>query len=146
MNNLDRTDWQIIDALRTNGRASNAEIARQLGVTEGTIRSRIGKLTDAGILRIVGQVNPEFLVEHLVVMIGINVQVSQSLEKTAQAIAKLPHVNFVAITSGRYDILAQVLVDSNKGIINFLTQSLAKIPTISKTETFVLLKTHNCWV
>ncbi len=143
---LDKIDWQIINALREDGRESNAQIARRLNVTEGTIRSRIKKLGDAGILRIVGQVNPEFLVQHQVVMVGINVQVNRSLEKTAQAIARLPNVNFAAITSGRYDIIAQVLVDSNKGIINFLTESLARIPSVSRTETFMLLKTHNCWV
>ncbi|MFA5863056.1 MAG: Lrp/AsnC family transcriptional regulator [Phycisphaerae bacterium] len=142
---LDQLDWQIIDALRESGRASNAQIARRLRVTEGTIRIRIKKLTDAGILRITGQVNPEFLVGHQVVMIGINVKESKSLEKTAQAIGQLEHVNFAAITSGRYDIIAQVIVDSNKGIINFLTHSLAKIATVSRTETFVLLKTYNCW-
>jgi Lrp/AsnC family transcriptional regulator, regulator for asnA, asnC and gidA len=143
---LDKLDWKIIEALRSDGRGSNAEIARHLRVTEGTIRSRIHKLTDAGILRITGQVNPEFLVGHQVVMVGINVNASKSLEKTAQAIARLPNVNFAAITSGRYDILAQVIVDSNKGIINFLSRSLARIPSVSRTETFVLLKTHNCWV
>ncbi len=143
---LDELDWKIVESLRKNGRDSNAEIARRLRVTEGTIRVRIKKLTDAGILRITGQVNPEFLVGHQVVMVGINVKESKSLEKTAHSIARLPNVNFAAITSGRYDILAQVIVESNKGIINFLTESLAKISTVSRTETFVLLKTYNCWV
>jgi len=143
---LDELDRQIIDALRANGRETNVDIARRLRVTEGTVRARIKKLTDAGVLRISGRVNPEFLVGHQVVLVGINVKESKSLEKTAQAIAKLPHVNYAAITSGRYDILAQVIVDSNKGIINFLTRSLAKIAAVNRTETFVLLKTHNCWV
>ncbi len=143
---LDQLDWKIIDALRKDGRGSNAQIARQLAVTEGTIRSRIKKLSDAGILRVTGQVNPEFLLGYQVVMVGINVRESKSLEKTAQEISRLPHVNFAAITSGRYDILAQVIVDSNKGIINFLTHSLAKISTVSRTETFMMLKTYNSWV
>jgi Lrp/AsnC family transcriptional regulator for asnA, asnC and gidA len=143
---LDELDWKIVESLRKKGRDSNAEIARRLRVTEGTIRVRIKKLTDAGILRITGQVNPEFLVGHQAVMVGINVKDSKFLEKTAQSIARLPNVNYAAITSGRYDILAQVIVESNKGIINFLTDSLAKISTVSRTETFVLLKTYNCWV
>jgi Lrp/AsnC family transcriptional regulator for asnA, asnC and gidA len=143
---LDELDWKIVESLRKKGRDSNAEIARRLRVTEGTIRIRIKKLTDAGILRITGQVNPEFLLGHQAVMVGINVKESKSLEKTAQSIARLPNVSYAAITSGRYDILAQVVVESNKGIINFLTESLAKISTVSRTETFVLLKTYNCWV
>jgi Lrp/AsnC family transcriptional regulator for asnA, asnC and gidA len=143
---LDEHDWQIIEELKKDGRMSNSEIARKYNVTEGAIRSRMKKMTDAGILRVTGQVNPEFLVDYQLVIVGINVKESKSLEKTAQAIAKLPMVNYVAITSGRYDILAQVIVNSNKGIITFLTEHLAKIPSVSKTETFMLLKTHNCWV
>jgi Lrp/AsnC family transcriptional regulator for asnA, asnC and gidA len=143
---LDEHDWQIIDELKKDGRMSNSEIARKFNVTEGAIRSRMKKMTDAGILRITGQVNPEFLIDCQIVIIGINVKESRSLEKTAQAIAKLPRVSYAAITSGRYDIIAQVIVDSNKGIITFLTEHLAKIPAVSKTETFMLLKTHNCWV
>jgi len=143
---LDELDWKIIESLRASGRESNAQIARKFRVTEGTIRSRIKKLSSEGILRITGQVNPEFLVGHQVVLVGINVRVSRSLEKTAQRIAGLPEVSYAAITSGRYDIMAQVIVDSNRGIIHFLTRSLARIPTVSRTETFMLLKTHNCWV
>jgi Lrp/AsnC family transcriptional regulator for asnA, asnC and gidA len=143
---IDELDWKIIEALKENGRASNAEIARHLAVTEGTVRSRIKRLTDTGIMRVTGQVNPEFLTEYQTVLIGINVKESKSLEKTVQAIAKLPHVSFAAITSGRYDIMAQVVVKSKDGIIDFLSNSLARISAVNRTETFLLLKTHGCWI
>ncbi len=142
----DELDWKIIDSLRSNGRISNAEIARKLKIAEGTVRQRIKKLTDAGILRVVGQVNPEYLEDHQLVLVGINVKESQSLEKTLRQIAKLPQVKSAAIVSGRYDVIAEVLVDSNKGIINFLAKHLARIPAVGKTETFVTLKTSNMWV
>ncbi len=144
--NPDELDSKIIEILGTNGRTSNAEIARKLSVTEGTVRSRIKKLTDSGIFRVIGQVNPEILHNHQLVMIGINVKESKSLEETLHRVSQLPQVNFASITSGRYDIIAQVLVDSNKGIINFLTDSLANIESVSSTETFVLLKSVNYWV
>jgi Lrp/AsnC family transcriptional regulator for asnA, asnC and gidA len=143
---IDDLDRKIIEALKNNGRASNAEIARHLDVTEGTVRSRIKRLTDTGILRVTGQVDPEVLTNCQVVLIGINVKESRSLEKTVQAIAKLPSVTFAAITSGRYDIIAQVVVHSRDGIIDFLSNSLARIPAVNRTETFLLLKTHGCWI
>ncbi len=142
----DRLDWQIIELLRKDGRTSNSEIARQLNIAEGTVRMRVKRLCKAGVFRISGQINPEFLIDHQLITIGIKVKESKSLEKTLYKIAKLEHVSFAAITSGRYDIIAQVLVDSNKGLINFLTQSLAKIQEISSTETFVMLKTVNSWI
>ncbi len=142
----DNLDWQIIELLRKDGRTSNSEIARQLDIAEGTVRMRIKRLCKAGVLRVAGQINPEILTDHQLITIGIKVKESKSLEKTLYKIAKLQQVNFAAITSGRYDIIAQVLVDSNKGLINFLTKSLAKIQEISSTETFVMLKTINSWI
>ncbi len=142
----DKLDWQIIELLRKDGRMSNSEIARQLKIAEGTVRTRVKRLCKAGVFRVVGQINPEFLTDHQLITIGIKVKESKALEKTLHKIAKLQQVNFAAITSGRYDIIAQVLVDSNKGLINFLTQSLAKIQEISSTETFVMLKTINSWI
>ncbi|NLX06632.1 MAG: Lrp/AsnC family transcriptional regulator [Phycisphaerae bacterium] len=142
----DRLDWRIIRLLQDNGRTPNATIAEQLKVAEGTVRGRIRKLLEAGILRIAGMVNPDVLTGHQLVVVAMNVKESKQLEKTARAVAKLPQVKEVAITSGRYDIMAKVLVDSNKGIIHFLTDSLAKIEGIAGTETFVMLKTYNAWI
>ncbi len=91
-------------------------------------------------------VNPEFLEGHQVVLIGIKVSESRKLEHTAQQVANLPEIKSVAITSGRYDIMAQVIVDSNRGIIHFLSDSLSQIDGIVSTETFLYLKTYDCWV
>jgi len=146
MTTPDALDWRIIRLLQADGRTPNATIAEKLSVAEGTVRARIKKLIGAGILRIGGEINPEYLAGHQLVLIAITVAKSRRLEQTAREVAKLPEVTSVAITSGRYDIMAQVLVDSNKGIINFLSQSLAKIDGIVRTESFVFLKTINCWL
>lgn len=146
MTQPDQLDWQIIRTLQRDGRSANAGIAKKFNVAEGTVRSRIRKLIEAGILKIAGLINPEFLADHQLVLIGINVSQTKKLERTAQALAKLPQVQTVAITSGRYDLIAQVLVDSNKGTIDFLTSTLARIDGIVSTETFLLLKTYNCWI
>jgi len=146
MSKPDQLDWRIIRILSRDGRATNAAVAKKLKVAEGTVRSRIKKLIQAGILKIAGLINPEFLAGHQLVMIAINVRESKMLERTARAVARLPQVKSVAITSGRYDLMAQVIVDSNRGIINFLSNSLAKINGIVRTETFVYLKTFNCWM
>ena len=142
----DRLDWQIVRLLQANGRTPNATMAEQLKVAEGTVRGRIRRLIEAGILRIAGLVNPDVLTGHQLVVVGINVKESKQLERTARAVAKLSQVKEVAITSGRYDIMAKVLVDSNKGIIHCLTDSLAKIEGTAGTETFVMLKTYNTWI
>jgi len=143
---VDELDRGIIAALRGDGRATNSAIAERLGVVEGTVRLRIKKLLDAGLLRVCGLVNPEIMPEHQLCVIGLKVDESQQLEARARAVSRLPEVQSVSIASGRYDLLVEVLVASNHGLIRFLSDSLAQVPGITSTETFLLLKTFDKWV
>jgi len=68
------------------------------------------------------------------------------LDKKAQEISELENVLSVSIVSGQYDLLIEVLVESNRGLVGFLTEKLSKIEGISKTETFVILKSYQKWV
>jgi Lrp/AsnC family transcriptional regulator for asnA, asnC and gidA len=143
---LDEVDRGIVEALRADGRANNSAIAAQLGVAEGTVRQRVRKLTESGVVKISALLNPEVISEHQLCMIGMKVAESRKLEATAQAVAQLPEVRSVAIVTGRYDLLVEVLVDSNHGLIRFLSESLADIAGIESSETFLLLKTYDKWI
>ena len=143
---LNQLDWEIIGELQKNGREPNSTIAKKLNVTEGTIRQRVKKLLEAGVLRVSGQLNPEFLEGHQLILMGINIKESKRLEKTFHDLSALEEVHSVAITSGRYDLFIQVIVSNNLGVVNFLTKSMSTIDGISQTETFVLLKTKNYWL
>lgn len=142
----DKLDWQIIDLLQKDGRATNAGIAEKLDVAEGTVRTRLKRLIETGTLKVSGLVNPEFLEHYQLMLIGMNVKESRQLESTAEAVSRLPQVRSVAITSGRYDLVVEVIVESNHGIIKFLSESLSTVTGITTTETFVCLKTYNYWI
>jgi len=143
---LDEVDRGIIAALRADGRAGNSAVAKQLGVTEGTVRQRIKKLLEAGLLRVTALVNPEIMPDHQLCLLGIKVDESKQLEARARAVSERPEVRSVAIVTGRYDLLVEVLVPSNHGLIQFLADSLALVPGIESSETFLLLKTYDKWV
>lgn len=143
---LDEIDRGIVAALRADGRTNNSVIAAQLGIAEGTVRQRMRKLTEAGVVRISALVNPEIISEHQLCMVGLKLSESKRLESAATEISQLPEVRSVAIVTGRYDMLAEVLVDSNHGLIRFLSESLAKVVGIESTETFLLLKTYDKWI
>jgi len=143
---LDEIDRGIVAALRADGRTNNSVIAARLGIAEGTVRQRMRKLTEAGVVRISALVNPEIISEHQLCMIGLKLSESKRLESAATEISELPEVRSVAIVTGRYDLLCEVLVDSNHGLIRFLSESLAKVVGIESTETFLLLKTYDKWI
>jgi len=141
----DKVDWQIIELL-SEQYETNTTIAKELGVSEGMIRQRIKKLQDAGIIKIRALRNPEVLENQQLAILTANVSESKMLDKKANDILQLKDVLSVSILSGQYDLLIEVLVNSNKGLIRFLTEQLSKIGGISKTETFLTLKSYNKWV
>lgn len=141
----DDTDWKIINLLRNEYMPNNA-IARELGVSEGMIRRRIQRMKDAGIMRIKALINPDVLENQQLAVLAVNVVESKMLASKAQQLSQLPGVLSVSIVSGRYDLIAELLVDSNHGLVKFLTETLSQVDGISKTESFLLLKSCNKFV
>ena len=141
----DKVDWQIIELL-SEQHETNTTIAKKLNVSEGMIRQRIKKLQDAGIIKVRALRNTEVLENQQLAILTANVSESKLLDKKAKEILQLKNVLSVSILSGQYDLLIEILVDSNKGLIKFLTEQLSKIDGISKTETFLTLKSYNKWV
>lgn len=141
----DSADWEIINILSEKFE-TNTVIAKKLGVSEGMVRQRIKKLQDAGIVKVRALRNPEMLENQQLAIVNINVAESKLLDQKAREILKLENVLCVSILSGQFDLLVEVLVDSNKGLIKFLAEKLSKIEGISRTETFLLLKSYEKWV
>jgi len=141
----DDLDWKIMDLLRQENYNNNL-LARELDVSEGTIRQRIKRLKESEILKVSGQINPDILEEQQVALIGVNVGNVQHLEAKAEEISRLPHVLSASITSGRYDVMAEVLVSSNKGLVDFLTRHLSTVEGLHGSETFLLLKSFHKYV
>lgn len=141
----DDTDWKIIDILR-RGYVPNNTIARELDISEGTVRLRLKKLRDAGILEIKALINPETLANKQLALIAMRVAESRLLESKAAEIATLENVLSVSIVSGRYDLIAEVLVDSNRGLVHFLTEELPAVEGVLSSESFLLLKNYGKFV
>jgi Lrp/AsnC family transcriptional regulator for asnA, asnC and gidA len=141
----DPTDWKIIDLVRS-GVVSNSTIADHLGISEGTVRQRIKRMKDAGVLAFRGLIDPDVLTNRQLTLIGANVTESRLLDAKAREISGLPNVLSVSIASGRFDLIIEVLVDSNHGLVDFLIHELSAIEGISKTESFLLLKTYSKFV
>ncbi|MFP4373131.1 MAG: Lrp/AsnC family transcriptional regulator [Spirochaetaceae bacterium] len=141
----DETDWSIIELVRA-GVVSNSAIAAQLGLSEGTVRQRIKRLKESGVLAFRGLIDPDVLTNRQLTLMGANVTESRLLDAKAREIAELPNVLSVSIASGRFDLIIEVLVDSNHGLVDFLINEISAIEGISKTESFLLLKTYSKFV
>jgi len=141
----DETDWSIIRILQA-GYVPNNTIARDLGISEGTVRARLKKLKDAGILEVKALINPDVLENKQLALIAMHVAEARLLERKAEEVAALENVLSVSIASGRYDLIAEVLVDSNRGLVRFLTEELSSVQGVLGSESFLMLKSWGKFV
>jgi Lrp/AsnC family transcriptional regulator for asnA, asnC and gidA len=141
----DDTDWAIIRILQA-GYVPNNTIARELGISEGTVRLRLKKLKDAGILEVKALINPDVLANKQLALIAMRVSEARLLEHKAQEVAALENVLSVSISSGRFDLMAEVLVDSNRGLVRFLTEQLSTVDGVLSSESFLILKSYGKFV
>ena len=140
---LDETNKAIIKELN-NGRRAFSTIAEKIGITENTVRSRVNKLIEDGILQISGLVNPQYIPEMQVVVIGIKLS-TLNLEDKAKEVLKLKGVISVMVVTGRYDLIAQIVTSTNddQSLLNFFKNELSKVKGVSDVETFVVYQAHN---
>lgn len=139
--NLDALDQRIIGILSIDGRRPYRDIGRELGVSEGTIRQRVSRLTDAGLIRITAVGNLFSLGFDVVALLHIKAP-PHSIDSCARAIADYPFVRFVTITFGATDIIAQSLHASMESLHNFVRNELpARLPDITSVEIFPQVQT-----
>lgn len=135
----DALDRQIITMLRADGRRSNREIARRLDVPEATVRYRVRRLIDSGVLKITASVDPEHLGYALTAAISVQVEPPRLLE-AADTIAAMPEVMWLAISAGANDVLLTASFHNQDEMFDFITESLAHVPGTMRTETSVCMR------
>lgn len=130
---LDALDEKIIAELRRDGRQPNTHLARQIGVTEGTVRKRIQRLRDAGIIDVSAFVDLRRMGLDWDVIININCA-NGRIEDVGRQLAALAEVRYVALMTGRYDLLVAAFFRSQTELTHFLLESLPKIDGITRSE------------
>ena len=135
---MDDLDVSIINLLQLDGRASNAKIAREAGVSEGTIRRRLKKLIEDGYLSVIAIPNLDRLGFATTAMIGIQTEPGMS-EKVATTIAELEQAHYVAVTTGSFDVIVWVGTETSENLGSFLREQVGVINGVQRTETFVNL-------
>jgi Lrp/AsnC family transcriptional regulator for asnA, asnC and gidA len=137
-NKIDELDRQIIVILQQDGRTSNVDIARQIGVTEATIRKRLDRLLSQKIIRITAI--PDHVQMGLPLETVIAVQLDMgNLEQIVAPLAALATVRSIKITTGEYDVILNAFFASEQDLFLFLTDT-AKIPGVRKTVTSHVLQ------
>ena len=142
------TDRAIIRLLQQNARISYAELSRATGIPESTVRRRMDRLQQRGVIEFAMLADPSRLGYDLRAMIGLKVELRQ-LEEIGRTLRGMNEVTFAAFLTGNFDIIIQVVVRSQEALVEFLTQRLSPIGGVRSTETFVMpyiIKPTTAWV
>jgi Lrp/AsnC family transcriptional regulator, regulator for asnA, asnC and gidA len=137
---MDLIDRQIVNLLRQDGRQSNVKIARELGVSEGTVRKRIDRLIESDILRIVGLVDPSKAGFATRAQILLKVDLAQ-VEDATRVLSDMPEVMNLHWITGEYDLLVDAVFESDKHMVSFLTERMGNVPGIDSSRTAHVLRT-----
>ena len=138
---IDQINLSIIKHLR-NGRKSYKKIAEELSLSENTVRSRVNKLIDEGVLEIAGLVNAEALADHRIIIVGVKLA-TMELVKKGEEFSRLKGVISVSVVTGRFDLILVVLLKPGFGLLEFYTEEVSKLQDVQSVETFVVYKSYN---
>ena len=133
---LDELDHRLIKSFQANGRVSNREVARQLGVSEATVRSRLRRLEDAGLVRIraVGDATRARGLSANAI-IGITVAAGQ-VEAVMEKLLDYPEISVASTTIGRHDIIVGCALPDSGALAEFIVGRINRIPGITRSVTF----------
>lgn len=135
---LDDVSKGIIEQLQQDGRRSYAAIGKVVGLSEAAVRQRVQRLVDAGVMQVVAVTDPLQLGFARQAMVGIRVR--GPLEPVADALADLPEVDYVVITAGTYDLLAELVCESDDHLLTLISGTIRAIEGVVSTETFMYLR------
>lgn len=137
---LDDLDRQLIEVLAKDARVSNRKIAGDLGVTEGTVRGRIKRLQQDGLISFTAITSFGLADSARMAFIGVQAEVGE-VREVARQIADLAPVNAVMITMGRFNILAICLFSSLDRLLELASDQILSIPGVHHVETSIAVKT-----
>ncbi|MCW2764670.1 MAG: transcriptional regulator, AsnC family [Nocardioides sp.] len=135
---LDDVSKNIIEQLQQDGRRSYAAIGKVVGLSEAAVRQRVQRLIDGGVMQVVAVTDPLELGFARQAMVGV--KVTGRLEPVADALAALEEVDYVVVTAGSYDILAEVVAESDEHLLELISGRIRTIEGVVATETFMYLR------
>lgn len=135
---LDDVSKAIIERLQRDGRRSYADIGREVGLSEAAVRQRVQRLTESGVMQIVAVTDPLQLGFRRQAMVGIRVH--GDTVAVAERLAELPQIDYVVLTAGSFDVLAEVVCEDDDALIDLLNTEVRTIEGVADTETFLYMR------
>ncbi len=136
---LDQTDYKIIELLQKDGRMPNTVIAKEVGISEATVRSRLARLIREEYIQIVAVSNPHKLGFEIAGVLRINADVKK-MDHVSAELSKIEQIWYIVHTTGGSDIYAEFNAHSIEDLNTLISQKIYKIDGVVTSETSLILK------
>jgi len=136
---IDDLDRSIIRALQADSRRSNVEIARDLGVAEGTVRKRLDRLVQDKIVYLTAMPRMEAVGLSVEVMVLMQVEPA-CLDAVANQLASFGQVRSVIYVTGEHNLVLQAAFPDNDAVLHFLSTQVASLTGVTRTTTAHILQ------
>ena len=138
----DKIDMAIMRQLQEDGRKSFTDIAGELKIAKNTVRNRVSRLQNAGLLQIIGWVDPTAVGYTTPALIQIAVEPPSLIEEAAEKLAELPEARFVAMMTGEYPIIVDIRCRDRDHLTELITKRIYQIPGVISTRTNTYLHVY----
>ena len=135
---LDDADKAIIELLQRDGRMPYTRLAESVGLSEAAVRQRVQRLIESNVMQVVAVTDPLRLGFRRQAMIGIRTE--GDITAVATALAAINEVDYVVYTSGRFDLLAEMVCEDDEHLLTLLNEEIRNLAGVTSTETFVYLR------
>jgi Lrp/AsnC family transcriptional regulator, regulator for asnA, asnC and gidA len=134
---LDDIDKAIIRELQLDGRTPYAKLGPAVGLSQAAVRQRVQRLMENGVMQVVAVTDPLMLGFTLEAMIGV--EVDGDLRAVASKVAQVDNVDYVVVTTGRFDLVVEVVCRDHQELLHLINDVIRAIPGVRATETFTYL-------
>lgn len=135
---VDEIDAQIIALLQADGRRPYTQLAKEVGLSEAAVRQRVQRLLEHDVMQVVAVTDPIQLGLRRQALVLIKVE--GDMRAAAAELESLPEVDYLVMTAGSVDLVAEVVVPDDEALLELLNERIRKVPGVVSTETVIYLK------
>lgn len=136
---FDALDWAIVAQLSENARLSTRKIASKLPLSEATVRRRLKRLLDAGVVSLRALVDPASLGLNIEAVVGLSVRMDR-VSKVVESLRAAENVVYASVVSGRFDVVVVTVFASVDDLLTFMETEVGPLEGVKGTETLVCLR------
>lgn len=136
---IDDIDREIVRILQVDGRKSNSDVARRLGVTETTVRKRLAALLEGDYIEIVALPTPRLVGLTVSAILGISTTL-RDVRSVAKQVSARTEVRYCGIATGQYSLIVEAFFSDHAHLLSFVTEFLGQIEGVTNVATSLILE------